>query len=296
MKTNPARGTTRRTAVYGCLVVSLAAGAPAGLLAAPAAEPTVPAAPGKAAPDCLAELRTFDSLMRKDGYWYHDAGNGYGFPVYGYGYSYGYADAGTPPDAAIGNPPASEYWRARPGYEVRTLLTSANILAHSNQQPACHALLVATRAIYAGYVADLRRGALPRPDVATRRKEEISAAQPVDAESRTFRSDQLIGTDVVNPQNQDLGSVEDLVLAPATGKITYLVLRRGGLFGIDSKYVPVPWQDFKATPGTNLLVLDSGLKHMDAAPQVKEDQFSKQGEFTSESQKIDEYWKPAVTK
>ena len=76
-----------------------------------------------------------------------------------------------------------------------------------------------------------------------------------------------------------------------TGKITYLVIARGGIFGIDEKLVPVPWIDFKITPNVKLLVLDATKGTLEAAPQANKDQFTIPGHFDRLTQKVDAFWK-----
>jgi sporulation protein YlmC with PRC-barrel domain len=122
-------------------------------------------------------------------------------------------------------------------------------------------------------------------------RRQIDTALPVTGKRIAFRSDQLIDTDVRNPRTQGLGSMHDIVMNPKTGKIAYLVIARAGIFGFDTKYVPIPWDDFKATRSVNLLVLDATSARMDAAPEVSDDQFPPIGHFDQESQKMDAYWK-----
>jgi sporulation protein YlmC with PRC-barrel domain len=269
-------------------------------LAAPlfATEPVVTgtathAAPGdnvvalatKPAEACLNDLSAFHSQMQKDGYWLAGSGDAYGYPVGDAGYGYGY-EMGPYPSAAVGR-----YPNARPGYEIRTLVAAANILARHGQQQPCEDVLATTKNIYTLYVADLHGSEAPRVGEPRWRQEEIAGAQPVTNNSNSFRSDQLLGTDVRTPQNDALGSIDDLVMNPQTGKIAYLVIARGGIFGIGEKYVPVPWEDFKVTPKANLFVLDTSKRTMDAAPQVTHDQSMTTGQFNQESPKVDAYWK-----
>ena len=81
---------------------------------------------------CFSELRAFDSSMQREGYWLHGSGFGFGYPMYGYGFGHGYGDlAGMGTGAVV---PLIGHGRVRPGYEIRTLIASANILAQSGQQ------------------------------------------------------------------------------------------------------------------------------------------------------------------
>ncbi len=228
-------------------------------------------------------MHVFDAQMEKDGYWLGGSGFGSGYPAGGYGY---YGPTGGSPTAD-----AAGYRNGRPSYEIRILVASANILARRGQQQLFEDVLAKTRDIYEIYAADMRSGNVPAVDVPDWRQKQIAAAQPVTRNNASFRSDELLGTDVRDLKNEALGSVEDLVMSPQTGKIAYLVIALDGISGIDEKYVPVPWEDFKVTPSLNLLVLDTTKGVMAAAPQVNRDQFAIAGQFDQESQKVDAYWK-----
>ncbi|HEY4041794.1 MAG TPA: PRC-barrel domain-containing protein [Rhodopila sp.] len=50
------------------------------------------------------------------------------------------------------------------------------------------------------------------------------------------------GTNVYNTALEKLGSVEDLMIDKATGRIAYAVLSFGGFLGIGDRYYPLPWE------------------------------------------------------
>ena len=284
---------TLAASVAACLCAGLTVPFSAALTPVAAAETpapgakTVPAAAktsdAKSAEVCLTDLTAFNAQMRKDGYWMGASGYGYGYPMAGY------------PGSAVGGDTGGGYWNVRPGYDVRTLVSAANILAHRGDQQTCEAILATTRDVYQGYAAAMRSGNMPIMDGPNWQKQQIAAAKPVAGSDSSFRSDQFLGTEVLNLQGETLGSVEDLVTSPQSGKIAYLVVGRGGVFGFDEKYVPVPWEDFKVTPGANLIVLDALNSSMDAAPHVNEDQFAIPGQFDQESKKVDAFWKTHLT-
>ena len=231
------------------------------------------------AKQCLKDLQVFDAGLQKDGYWLDGASYGFGYPVYGYGYSYGdrYADS-------------SRYSRARPGYEVRTLIAAAQILADNGQQAPCESVLAAAHERYTIYVTELRAGKVPPADVIGWRRQQIDSAVPVSDNSLVYRSDELIGASIINVQDVSLGSVDDIVMSPQTGKIAFLVISHGGLFGIDESFTPVPWADFKSTSGTKLLILGASKATLDAAPQVRRNEVDQGADFATRSQKVEQYW------
>ncbi len=279
-------------AVSITVALSLAAAGPLHA-ATPAKAAVATAHAMQPAQQCLTDLSAFQGQMRKDGYWRGVSGFGYGHPMYGFDYD---GSMSSPAMGSAKEPGAARYWRARPGYEVRTLLAATQILAQHGQQASCETLLGETRAIYGRYAAEMRSGNVPKYDVASARQTILTTARPVAGQATSYSSDQLIGTEVLNPKGEVLGSVDDLVLSPQTGKIAYLVIGRGGLFGLNEKYVPVPWAHFKATAGAKMLVLDTTKVVMSAAPQVKEDRFSARGDFDKQSQRVEAYWTAHLVK
>ena len=207
----------------------------------------------------------------------------YGYPMGGYGYGYGYPMSVYPTTAGYSN--------ARPGYEVRVLIAAASILAQHGEQQPCEDTLATTRTIYQRYAAQMQGRGPAMADGPSWQRQQISAAQPVTGQNVAFRSDQLLDTTVLSPQDESLGSIHDIVMSPQTGKIAYLVIGRGGIFGINEKFVPVPWSAFKSTPGVSVLVLDTTKAILQAAPQISDDKFGAKSQFEQESQKVDAYWK-----
>lgn len=266
------------------------------LLAAPATSTAVSVS--NPAESCQADVHAFNGQLEKGGYWLGGSDYGYGYPIGGMGYGDGYfaGDYGDGYTAGASPPKqASDYRNARPGYEIRILLQSANILAQNGQQQGCEDILDTTRAIYKVYVTDMQQRGLRPVDDPGWRKKAIAAARPVTSEHTSFRSDELLDTAVSNTKDESLGSVDDLVTSPKTGKLAYLVIARGGIFGFDKKYVPVPWDAFKVTAGMKLLVLDTTKAAMETAPEVTHDQPLTPAQYDQESQKVDAYWASRLT-
>ena len=289
----------KRSILTGAMTAICCFGLSAPLLAAPPAATGTEnqASPGdnksaavKPAEKCFSDLRAMSDKMSNDGYWLGGSGYGYGYPIAGFGFGPPLVDPGSTQE---GN--GSAYQNARPGYELRTLLSAAGILARQGQQQPCEDVLATSRNIYQAYVAELHGTKTPTVDLQSWRQQQIAAAQPVAAINTAPRSDTLLGTEVRNPQNVALGSVDDLMTNSQTGKIDYVVIARGGIFGIDEKYVPVPWTAFKIAPNLSLLVLGTTKDALSSAPQASKDQFTEPGRFDAVGQKVDSYWKTHLT-
>ncbi|MBS0232118.1 MAG: PRC-barrel domain-containing protein [Proteobacteria bacterium] len=75
-----------------------------------------------------------------------------------------------------------------------------------------------------------------------------------------LRTSKIVGTKVYNNANENIGSVEDIVLKP-DGSMDEVVLSVGGFLGIGDKYVAVPFSDLKISrDGSSLKITTNGTK------------------------------------
>jgi hypothetical protein len=81
----------------------------------------------------------------------------------------------------------------------------------------------------------------------------------------------VIGSKVVNVQNEDLGKIEDLVVDAGAGRIAYAVLSFGGFLGVGDKYFAIPWSAFHFNLSEKEAVLNVDKKLLEKAPGFDKD-------------------------
>ncbi len=69
-------------------------------------------------------------------------------------------------------------------------------------------------------------------------------------------ADTLIGNDVYNHKEEDLGEIKEIMLDMRSGKIAYAVLSSGGFLGMGNKLFAVPWNALKLDTVNNRFVLN----------------------------------------
>jgi len=76
----------------------------------------------------------------------------------------------------------------------------------------------------------------------------------------------LIGNDVYNAKDEDLGDIKEIMLDMRTGKIGYAVLSFGGFLGMGKKLFAVPWSALKLDTKNKRFVLNVEKERLKKAP------------------------------
>jgi sporulation protein YlmC with PRC-barrel domain len=80
------------------------------------------------------------------------------------------------------------------------------------------------------------------------------------------KASSIIGTDVVDTQNESLGDIKEVVIDPSSGRVAYAVVSFGGFLGMGEKLFAIPFRSFKYLPNENKYSLDVPKEKLREAP------------------------------
>ena len=106
----------------------------------------------------------------------------------------------------------------------------------------------------------------------------------------------ITGDDVVNTRDEQLGSIQDLMVDMQSGKIRYVVMSSGGFLGMGDRLFAVPWHALKCDGANHRFVLDVDAERLKAAPGFDKDHWPNMAD-TTWSTGVDSYYgsRPGAT-
>lgn len=87
------------------------------------------------------------------------------------------------------------------------------------------------------------------------------------------RTKDVVGVNVKNLNDQDLGEIKEIVLEKLTGKVRYLVLSFGGFMGMGNKLFAIPWNAIHYDTKKDAFVLNMAKEKLQNAPGFEKDQY-----------------------
>jgi len=88
---------------------------------------------------------------------------------------------------------------------------------------------------------------------------------------RLMGADTLIGEDVYNTKDEDLGDIKEIMLDMNNGKIAYAVLSFGGFLGMGDKLFAVPWSALTLDTENKRFILNVDKERLNSAPGFDKD-------------------------
>ena len=83
---------------------------------------------------------------------------------------------------------------------------------------------------------------------------------------RLMGAETLMGNSVFNKQDEELGSIKEIMLDVQAGRICYAVLAFGGFIGVGEKLFAVPWEALVLDTENKRFILDVKKERMQSAP------------------------------
>ena len=93
-------------------------------------------------------------------------------------------------------------------------------------------------------------------------------------------ADTLIGNDVCNTLDEDLGDIKEIMIDMRSGRVAYAVMSFGGFLGMGEKLFAVPWNALKLDTVNKRFVLDVKKDRIENAPGFDKDRWPNMADAT----------------
>jgi len=90
---------------------------------------------------------------------------------------------------------------------------------------------------------------------------------------KILSAETLIGDNVRNPEGEDLGKIEELMIDVGRGCIAYAVLSFNGFLGIGDKLFAIPWESLTVDTDEEVFILDVDKETLKDAPGFERDEW-----------------------
>jgi sporulation protein YlmC with PRC-barrel domain len=83
---------------------------------------------------------------------------------------------------------------------------------------------------------------------------------------KVVKASEVVGGEVKNNAGEKLGTINDVVINKALGKVSYLVLSFGGHLGFGNKFFAIPWKVFTYNEEQDCFILNLDKERLQNAP------------------------------
>lgn len=99
----------------------------------------------------------------------------------------------------------------------------------------------------------------------------------------------LVGNDVYNHKEEDLGDIKEIMLDTRSGRVAYAVLSFGGFLGVNEKLFAVPWEALTLDTINERFILNVEKERLAEAPGFDENDWPDMADL-SWSNKVHDYY------
>ena len=92
--------------------------------------------------------------------------------------------------------------------------------------------------------------------------------------------DEVIGVDVMNNADEDLGCIKEVMLEKVEGQVRYVVLESGSILGLGGKLFAIPWNAIHFDAGKDCFRLNIDKEQLKDAPGFDKDHWPNMADQT----------------